>query len=65
MEWMVFKRLNQAPNMNIAEIKQKYGDRLTLIGNVDCSTVLVDGPKEAVNGKLKLSFRQLLPVVVF
>jgi len=34
--------------MNIAQIKKDYGDRLTLIGNVDCSTVLVEGPEEAV-----------------
>jgi hypothetical protein len=43
-----FQAIEPRANMNITEIKQKYGDRLTLIGNVDCSTVLVDGPIEAV-----------------
>lgn len=43
-----FQAIEPRASMDIAEIKQKYGDRLTLIGNVDCSTVLVDGPVEAV-----------------
>lgn len=34
--------------MDIAQLKRDYGDCLTLIGNVDCSTVLVHGPEEAV-----------------
>ncbi len=43
-----FHAIEPRAGMDIAAIKQKYGDRLTLIGNVDCSTVLVDGPVEAV-----------------
>jgi len=43
-----FQAIEPKAGMDIAAIKQQYGDRLTLIGNVDCSTVLVDGPVEAV-----------------
>ena len=43
-----FQAIEPKAGMDIAGIKQQYGDRLTLIGNVDCSTVLVDGPIEAV-----------------
>jgi hypothetical protein len=43
-----FQAIEPRANMDIAQLKRDYGDRLTLIGNVDCSTVLVDGPVEAV-----------------
>ncbi len=43
-----FQAIEPRAGMDISQIKQKYGDRLTLIGNVDCSTVLVDGPLDAV-----------------
>lgn len=43
-----FQAIEPRAGMDIRAIKQQYGNRLTLIGNVDCSTVLVDGPIEAV-----------------
>ena len=43
-----FQAIEPRAGMDIAFIKKQYGDRLVLIGNVDCSTVLVDGPIEAV-----------------
>lgn len=43
-----FQAIEPRAGMDITAIKQQFGDRLTLIGNVDCSTVLVDGPVEAV-----------------
>lgn len=43
-----FQAIEPRAGMDIAAIKKQYGDWLTLIGNVDCSTVLVDGPVEAV-----------------
>jgi len=43
-----FQAIEPRAGMDIAAIKRHYGDRLTLIGNVDCSAVLVDGPVEAV-----------------
>jgi hypothetical protein len=44
-----FHAIEPKAGMDIAQLKRDYGDRLTLIGNVDCSTVLVDGPIEAVS----------------
>jgi len=43
-----FQAIEPRAGMKIAQIKKDYGDQLTLIGNVDCSTVLVNGPEEAV-----------------
>ncbi|MDJ0752704.1 MAG: uroporphyrinogen decarboxylase family protein [Ardenticatenaceae bacterium] len=48
-----FQAIEPGANMDIAHIKQVYGDRLTLIGNVDCATVLVDGPIEAVRAQTR------------
>lgn len=48
-----FQAIEPRANMDIARLKQTYGNRLTLIGNVDCSTVLVDGPIEAVKTQTK------------
>ena len=47
--------------MDIAQLKRDYGDRLTLIGNVDCSTVLVDGPVEAVRAQTEQVIRVAAP----
>jgi len=56
-----FQAIEPRASMDIAEIKRKYGDRLTLIGNVDCSTVLVDGPVEAVMEQTKQVIRDAAP----
>ena len=43
-----FHAIEPRAGMDIAQLKRDYGNRLTLLGNVDCSTVLVNGPIEAV-----------------
>lgn len=48
-----FQAIEPRAGMDIGHIKNVYGDRLTLIGNVDCSTVLVDGPIEAVKAQTR------------
>lgn len=48
-----FQAIEPRAGMDIGWLKQQYGDQLTLIGNVDCSTVLVDGPVEAVRAATK------------
>jgi uroporphyrinogen decarboxylase len=40
--------LERSAGMNIGFIKEKYGDKLTLIGNVDSKTVLQYGPIEKI-----------------
>ena len=45
----------------MGEYLQEYGDRLTLIGNVDCATVLIDGPVEAVRAQTEQIIRAAAP----
>ncbi len=47
--------------LDLAQLKRDYGDRLTLIGNVDCATVLVDGPVEAVREQTEWVIRTAAP----
>ncbi|MCD4669876.1 MAG: hypothetical protein K8S14_05470 [Actinomycetia bacterium] len=39
--------------VDIKEIKKKYGDRITLIGNVDCSKLLISGSKREIFKEVK------------
>ena len=47
--------------MGIGQLKRKYGHRLTLIGNVDCGTVLVNGPVEAMRAQTEHVIRVAAP----
>lgn len=56
-----FQAIEPRAGMDLARLKRDYGDRLTLIGNVDCSTVLVHGPVEAVRGQTEWVIRTAAP----
>lgn len=56
-----FHAIEPRAGMDIARLKREYGDRLTLLGNVDCSTVLVDGPLEAVRAQTRQVIRAAAP----
>jgi hypothetical protein len=56
-----FQAIEPGAKMDIAQIKQSHGDRLTLIGNVDCSTVLVNGPIEAVQAQTEKTIKAAAP----
>jgi hypothetical protein len=56
-----FQAIEPRAGMDIGRLKRDYGDRLTLIGNVDCSTVLVDGPVEAVRAETERILRTAGP----
>jgi len=56
-----FQAIEPRAGMDIAQIKQTYGGRLTLIGNVDCATVLVDGPVEAVRAQTEQVIKTAAP----
>lgn len=45
-------------NMNIGEVKQKYGDRLCLMGSVNCATTLSSGTLEEVRQETKEVIRK-------
>jgi uroporphyrinogen decarboxylase len=56
-----FQAIEPRAGMDIAQLKRDYGRRLVLIGNVDCSTVLVDGPVEAVQAQTEAIIRAAAP----
>jgi uroporphyrinogen decarboxylase len=43
--------------MNLGEVKQKYGDRVCLIGNIDCGHTLSVAPVEQVVAEVKEAIR--------
>ena len=45
--------LEPVAGMDIGEIKREYGDRIALVGNVDCSDLLVNGAKSEVRNSVK------------
>ena len=45
--------LEPASGINLAEVKQKYGDKLCLWGNIDVAETLVYGTKEDVFNEVK------------
>jgi len=49
--------LERTAGMRLPLIKQQYGDKLTLVGNVDAKTVLQDGPLEAIEAQVKECIR--------
>jgi uroporphyrinogen decarboxylase len=49
--------IEPAKDMDIAEIKRKYGDRLALIGNIDCGDLLCFGTPQQVREKVKWTIK--------
>ena len=45
--------LERKAEMNIREVKSRYGDRICLIGNVDASVLLPLGSYEEIAGQIK------------
>ena len=45
--------LEPIANMDIGEVKEKYGDRIALAGNVDCGQLLCFGTKDEVREAVK------------
>ena len=45
--------IDPTAHMNLAEVKQKYGDRITLFGNIDCGNLLTYGTVEDVENAVK------------
>jgi uroporphyrinogen decarboxylase len=56
-----FQAIEPRAGMDIARLKRDYGARLVLVGNVDCSTVLVNGPEEAVRAQTEAVIRATAP----
>lgn len=56
-----FQAIEPRAGMDIAQLKRDYRERLVLIGNVDCSTVLVEGPEAAVRAQTEEIIRAVAP----
>lgn len=53
--------IEPAAGMDIAWVKKKYGDRITLLGNIDCASLLSFGSKEQVVEAVKYILRVASP----
>ncbi len=51
----------EPPMMDIAAIKQKYGDKLCLWGNIDLNYTLTRGTPEEVDAEVKQRIREVAP----
>ena len=49
--------IERAAGMSLPSLKERYGDRLTLIGNVNQKTILQNGPLEAIEAQVKECIR--------
>ncbi|MGQ9486876.1 MAG: uroporphyrinogen decarboxylase family protein [Armatimonadota bacterium] len=47
--------------MDIGEVKARYGDRIAVVGNVDCSVVLTRGTREEVEEAVKETIAKASP----
>jgi uroporphyrinogen decarboxylase len=56
-----FQAIEPVAGMDIAQLKRDYGDRLTLIGNVDCAHLLVSGTIEQVRQQTEYVIRVAAP----
>lgn len=43
-----YHAIEPAAGMDIGRLKKQYGDKITLMGNVDCSRILVEGSEEEI-----------------
>lgn len=53
--------LEPIAHMDIGEVKAKYGDRITLVGNVDCGELLARGTEEEVIEAVKETIAKASP----
>ena len=56
-----FQAIEPGAGMDLAQLKRDYAGRLTLVGNVDCASVLVNGPVEAVREQTEWVIRTAAP----
>jgi hypothetical protein len=48
-----YHAIEPVAGMDIFYLKKEYGERITLLGNVDCTDILVNGPKEKIEENVK------------
>jgi len=53
--------IDPVAGMDLGEVKRAYGDRLCLIGNIDCGELLSNGTEEAVRAAVRDAVRVAAP----
>lgn len=53
-----YAEIDKSAGMDLGELKQLYGEKITLIGNVDCAKTLVYGTKEEIELEVKDCIRK-------
>jgi uroporphyrinogen decarboxylase len=56
-----FQSIEPHAGMSLAEVKRKYGNKITLMGNVDCGRTLPYGTKEQIVEETKACIRDGAP----
>ena len=56
-----YHAIEPSANMDIVRLKQEYGDRLTLLGNVDCGHLLVNGTVDEIAKETRRCIRHVAP----
>ena len=56
-----YQAIEPAAGMDIADLKRRYGSRLTLMGNVDCAHLLCEGTPEEVAAETRAILRAAAP----
>jgi len=48
-----FSEIDASCGMDLGELREKYGHKIVLVGNVDCAKTLVSGTKEDIENEVK------------
>jgi uroporphyrinogen decarboxylase len=56
-----YHAIEPVAGMDIGRLKRQYGDKITLMGNVDCSRILVEGSKQEIREATADVIRQAAP----
>jgi hypothetical protein len=56
-----FHAIEPSAGMDIARLKKEYGDRLTLLGNIDCGHLLTRGTKDEITQEVRNCIRDVAP----
>jgi hypothetical protein len=56
-----YHAIEPTAGMDIARLKKKYGDRITLLGNIDCGRLLSEGPQERIVEAVRQCIRDAAP----
>jgi hypothetical protein len=56
-----YHAIEPSAGMDIARLKRDYGDRLTLLGNIDCGHLLTRGTKDEITEQVRACIRDVAP----